>query len=129
MPLDRGRWSSNKGEWTASLDLMDAYLQGGAPPFDQGVERFAYQGVVYQFRVLPFRISVAPYVFTRVASQLSKFVQWPTICNMATSVPRRLAQQPAIFPSHTRSHINQKKSALVPTQQFKTYTRVSCSLH
>jgi hypothetical protein len=30
---------------------------------------------------------------------------WPTICNMATSVPRRLAQQPAIFPSHTRSHI------------------------
>jgi hypothetical protein len=51
----------NKGEWTASLDLTDAYLH------------------VPIRRVLPFgrKIDVlaAPYVFTRVASQLSKFVQ------------------------------------------------------
>jgi hypothetical protein len=65
----------NKGEWTASLDLTDAYLHVPMRPRSRKYLRFAYQGTVYQFRVLPVGISVAPYVFTRVASQLSKFVQ------------------------------------------------------
>jgi hypothetical protein len=54
------------GMWTTSLDLMDAYFHIPiAPPFRK-VLRFVWDNTVYQFRTLPFGISTAPLVFTRV---------------------------------------------------------------
>ena len=54
------------GMWTTSLDLMDAYFHIPiAPPFRKFL-RFVWDNTVYQFRTLPFGISTAPLVFTRV---------------------------------------------------------------
>jgi hypothetical protein len=55
-----------KGHWTTSVDLSDAYLR---IPIDVGYRnylRLVHRGVVYQFKSFPFGLSDSPYVFTRV---------------------------------------------------------------
>ena len=57
-----------EGEWFTSLDLKDAYFH---VPIDRDhwpFLRFAFQGQAYQFRVLPFGLSLSPRVFTRVVA-------------------------------------------------------------
>ena len=65
----------SKGDWVASLDLSDVYFHISIWPVSQKYLWFAYKGVVYEFYALPFGISTAPYVFTRMSCQLSKFLQ------------------------------------------------------
>lgn len=55
-----------QGDWLASLDLRDAYFHVQINPKHRPYLRFAFQGVVYQFNVLPFGLSSAPRVFTKV---------------------------------------------------------------
>ncbi len=60
--------SIEPGEWFASVDLKCAFVY---VPIDQDhcpFLRFAFQDRVYQFRVLPFDLSLSPRVFTRVVS-------------------------------------------------------------
>jgi hypothetical protein len=52
--------------WTTSLDLMDAYFHIPFVPAFRKCLRFVWDNTVYQFRSLPFGISTAPLVFTRV---------------------------------------------------------------
>ena len=58
------------GDWLASLDLKDAYLHVPIRPSHQKYLRAKFQGKVYQFRCLPFGISTAPRVFTKVVAPL-----------------------------------------------------------
>lgn len=44
--------------WFSAVDLKDPYFH---------ILWFAYEGWVYQYMVLPFRLSLSPRVFTRVA--------------------------------------------------------------
>jgi hypothetical protein len=53
-------------EWLASIDLKDAYLHVPMHPRHWKFLRFAIQGKVYQFKVLPFGLSTAPRIFTKV---------------------------------------------------------------
>ena len=64
-----------EGHWATSIDLTDAYLHIPIHVKSRKFLRFAFQGTVYQFTVLPFGLSSAPYVFTRMATQLGNFVQ------------------------------------------------------
>ena len=48
------------GDWTASMDLKDAYFH---VPIDRRFHRhlrFGWQGKLYQYRVLPFGLWLAP---------------------------------------------------------------------
>ena len=54
------------GEWGSTLDLRDAYLQIPMFPPHRKYLRFCVQGVHYQFRAMPFGITVAPRVFTKL---------------------------------------------------------------
>ena len=63
----------------ASLDLKDAYLHVPIRKSFRKYLRFAYRGRVCQFKSLPFGIATAPYVFTRIMSQLTRFLQPFTI--------------------------------------------------
>lgn len=56
------------GEWFTSLDLKDAYFHVPICPEHRPFLRFAFQGQAFQFQVLPFGLSLAPRVFTRVIS-------------------------------------------------------------
>ena len=50
----------------STLDLRDAYLQIPMFPPHRKYLRFCVQGVHYQFRAMPFGITVAPRVFTKL---------------------------------------------------------------
>lgn len=62
--------SLNKGDWAFSVDLSDAYLHVPFQSESRKFLRFAVEGTVYQYRVLPFGISVAPRLFTKIVSTL-----------------------------------------------------------
>ncbi|XP_030219303.1 uncharacterized protein LOC115548682 [Gadus morhua] len=57
-----------RGEWFTTLDLRDAYFHVPIAPRHQHFLRFAFRGRHFQFRVLPFGLSLSPRVFTRVVA-------------------------------------------------------------
>ena len=58
--------SVERGEWFTTVDLKDAYFHVPICPEHRPFLRFAFQGQAYQFKVLPFGLSLSPRVFTRV---------------------------------------------------------------
>ena len=52
--------------WGVSLDLTDAYFHVPIHPRSRKYLRFSHGSEVFQFRALPFGISTAPQVFTRL---------------------------------------------------------------
>ena len=50
--------SLRDGDWAVSLDLKDAYLH--VPIQRRQFLRFCYKGSGYQFRYVPFDLSMAP---------------------------------------------------------------------
>ena len=63
------RESIREGDWAASIDLADAYFHVLMHQRDRKYLRFLVDGQVYQFRALPFGLSLAPWVFTRVVRE------------------------------------------------------------
>ncbi len=53
-------------DWAVSIDLQDAYLHVPICQASRRYLRFVSEGKVYQFKVLPFGISTAPKVFTKL---------------------------------------------------------------
>lgn len=56
------------GEWFTTVDLKDAYFHVPICKDHWKFLRFAFQGRAYEFRVLPFGLSLSPRVFTRVVA-------------------------------------------------------------
>ena len=63
--------SVRQGDWMASIDLKEAYLQVPVHPDSRRFLRFVAQGNVYQFSALCFGLSTAPQVFTQVMAPVS----------------------------------------------------------
>ena len=63
--------SIRQGDWMASIDLREAYLQVPVHPESRPFLRFVSSGHVYQFKALCFGLSTAPQVFTRVMTPVS----------------------------------------------------------
>ncbi len=53
------------GDWFMSLDRKDAYFHIQVAPHHRRFLRFAFEGVAYEYKVLPFGLSLAPRTFTR----------------------------------------------------------------
>ncbi len=53
-------------DWFAAIDLKDAYFHVSILPRHRPFLQFAFEGRAWQFRVLPFRLSLSPCVFTKV---------------------------------------------------------------
>ncbi len=51
------------GDWFMSLDLKDAYFHIQVAPHHRRFLRFAFERVAYQYKVLPFGLSLAPHTF------------------------------------------------------------------
>ena len=64
------REAMHPGDWAASIDLSDAYFHILVHHHDRKWLRFAWGSKVFQFRALPFGLSLAPWVFTRVTREL-----------------------------------------------------------
>ena len=63
--------SVRQGDWMASIDLKEAYLQVLVHPASRHFLRFVFRDKVYQFKALCFGLSMAPQVFTRVMAPVS----------------------------------------------------------
>ena len=63
--------SVRQGDWMASIDLKEAYLQVPVHPASRHFLRFMFRDTVYQFKALCFGLSTAPQVFTRVMAPVS----------------------------------------------------------
>ena len=60
-----------QGDWMASIDLKEAYLQVPVHPESRPFLRFVTNGQVYQLTALCFGLSTAPQVFSRVMAPVS----------------------------------------------------------
>ena len=68
--------SIRQGDWMASIDLREAYLQVPVHPESRPFLRFVSNGCVYQFKALCFGLSTAPQVFSRVMAPVSAILHW-----------------------------------------------------
>lgn len=73
--LESIRLSLQAGDWVTSLDLKDAYFHILIHQRSRRYLRFVLDGKVFQFRALPFGLSVSPYVFTRVLKTVLRHVR------------------------------------------------------
>ena len=61
------RTSLQQGEWVTSIDFKDAYFHIPVQEQSRKYLRFHVKGQTYQFKALPFGLSIAPLEFTVVA--------------------------------------------------------------
>ena len=117
------------GDWLAAIDLKDAYFHVPIHQYQWKYLRFAIQGKVYQYRVLPFGLTTSPRVFTKILAPVMGFIR-----EMSIQVHPFLddilivAESLALLHRHVQTVmlvlmdagylINVKKSHLVPSQDL-----------
>ncbi|MES9881468.1 MAG: reverse transcriptase domain-containing protein [Sedimenticola sp.] len=119
-----------KDFWTVSIDLQDAYLHVPIRPSYRKYLRFTICGRVFQFRVLPFGLSTAPMVFTRLMKCVAAFIrkQGPSLIQylddwLIYHISREVLERhlSKVWEIVTRLGLlpNMEKSDLVPSQSFE----------
>ena len=56
--------------WVVSMDLKDAYYHIPLRPSVRRYLRFSYHGHVWQFKALPFGLSLTPWIFIMVVREV-----------------------------------------------------------
>ena len=64
------RHSLRPHDWVTSIDLTDAYFHILIRHAFRKWLRFVWDGVAYQFRALPFGLSLSPWVFTKIVREV-----------------------------------------------------------
>ncbi|XP_076144523.1 uncharacterized protein LOC143127104 [Alosa pseudoharengus] len=120
--------SIEREEWFTSLDLKEAYFHVPICLDHRQFLRFAFQGQAYQFRVLPFGLSLSPRVFTRVVAAALSPLQaagmkilpylddW-LICAQGRSQVMQDTQRVIQHVQNLGFRVNLDKSNLIPTQE------------
>ncbi|XP_020780058.2 uncharacterized protein LOC110159790 [Boleophthalmus pectinirostris] len=115
------------GDWFTSIDLKDAYFHVPIAPHHWRFLRFAFRGEHFQFKVLPFGLSLSPRVFTRCVSAALSPLQvqglrilpylddW-LICAPTRNQVLRDTQTVLRHVSRLGLRVNVAKSCLVPSQ-------------
>ena len=119
--------SVRQGDWMASIDLKEAYLQVPIHPSSRHLLRFVFRSKVYQFKALCFGLSAAPQVFTRVMAPVSAILHsmgirmrrylddWLVQSSSRASLVRDL-QSVLLLCHELGIVVNPQKSNLVPSQ-------------
>jgi hypothetical protein len=63
------------GDWMTSIDLSDAFLHVSINPAHRKYLRFRWNNKSYQFRTLPFGLSLSPWVFTKMVRPVLKWAR------------------------------------------------------
>lgn len=119
-----------QGDWFVSIDLKDAYFHIPIYPPHRKYLRFAFQGVVYEYTVLPFGLSLSPRVFVKcteaaVAPLRKKGLRLATYIDdwlLAAQCPQQIQAHTMLLLSHLASlgfTVNWDKSVLVPSQSVE----------
>ena len=117
------------GDWGASLDLTDAYFHVPIAKADRKWLRFVWEDQIFQFRALPFGLSLAPWVFTMIARELGKVLRsmgirirmylddWLVLADSQERCGRHMKTLLSAT-SHLGFLTNLDKSDLTPSQRF-----------
>ena len=62
----------NKGMWACKIDLSKGYFQIPIHPKSRHLLGFIWNGTIYHFNVLPFGLSSASLIFTKIMKQIVK---------------------------------------------------------
>ena len=123
------RQSIRQGDWATSLDLSDAYFHVLIAPRFRKYLRFCWKGQVFQFKTLPFGLSLAPYVFTRVVAAFVEFIRskgirfhaylddWLSLAGSYLHSDRQTCFV-LLQAKMLGFKVNNSKSELVPSQEF-----------
>ena len=123
------RMNLSKGQWVASVDLEDAYFHIPVRKSFRKYLRFTHNNHVWQFKVLPFGLSVAPCFFTGVMALVS------SVCHLkgkkihlylddwliradSKEVVTKHVHFLKLLMSDLGLNLNEQKSLLEPTQKF-----------
>jgi hypothetical protein len=113
-----------RGEWFTSVDLKDSYFHVPIAAHHRQFLRFAFQGRLFQFKMLPFGLSFSSRVFTRcVASALSPLQSrsmtiLPYLDDWLLCARSQTLETTGLFShvAHLGLRMNLTKSCLVPSQ-------------
>ncbi|KAK7103606.1 hypothetical protein V1264_018474 [Littorina saxatilis] len=123
------RKSLRPSGWVTSIDLTDAYFHILMHRSDQKWLRFLWGDRVFQFKALPFGLSLAHWIFTMVVRQFCAIVRqqgvrlrvyvddW-LILHQQESLCRRHTQLVLQQAQDLGFSVNQAKSDLIPSQTF-----------
>ncbi|KAL0183722.1 hypothetical protein M9458_019418, partial [Cirrhinus mrigala] len=113
-------------DWFVAIDLKDAYFHVSILPRHRPFLQFAFEGRAYQYKVLPFGLSLSPRVFTKVAEG-ALWQQGVRILNylddwliMAHSREQLCEHRDLVLQhlSHLGLRVNREKSKLSPVQRI-----------
>ena len=123
----------HKGDWVVSVDLKDAYFHVPIHRKSRRLLRFAVEGSdgvrAFQFRALPFGLTSAPRVFTKVILPIGHLAHVHAVCLLqylddwiVRNTDKLLLQQQAKWLLWVLCRVglvlNAQKSQLVPTQRL-----------
>lgn len=117
-------------DYLVSLDLSDAYLHVPIHPDSQHLLRFILGGQHYQWASLPFGISWAPWLFTRITTPIRVFLQLRGICIpmylddfLLFGADSHLLREQLLFTRRLLRHlgwlVNLEKSDLTPSRRLQ----------
>jgi hypothetical protein len=117
------------GDWATSIDLTDAYFHVLIHRVHRKFLRFVWKERVFQFRALPFGLSLAPWLFTKVVRELCAEVREIGVRLRAYLDDWLILNQLRLSCAHNTALVlgkaerlgftlNYDKSELVPSQRF-----------
>ncbi len=116
--------------WSAAFDLKDPYFHVSILPRHRPFLRFAFEGRAYQYKVLPFGLSLSPRVFTKVAEaalvplreQGVRILNYLDDWLILAQSQDQLCEHRDLVLSHLSQlglRVNWEKSKLLPTQELR----------
>ena len=126
-------------DWMIKMDLKDAYLQIPIHPDHQHLLTFQWEEKTYMFQCLPFGLSAAPRVFTKLLKPLVGFLR-QIDCRLIIYLDdmlmlhqdrgqlQQLTQLTCQLFESLGLMVNQKKSILTPTQDLEFLGFHLCSV-
>lgn len=118
-----------KGDWFTKLDMTDGYFHISIHPHFRKYLKFRWNGVLYHWVCLPFGLSCAPFVFTKVLKPIFTWFRAQNIrCGYYIDDSLNMNQERAVCQRNCNVMIdtltslgftmNQKKSVTVPCQKI-----------
>ncbi len=105
---------------SAAFDLKDPYFHVSILPCHRPFLQFAFEGRAYQYKVLPFGLSLSPRVFTKVAEAalVSLREHGVRILNYLDDWLILAQSQDQLYEHRLCLRVNWEKSKLLPTQKI-----------
>ena len=128
--LDTLQGNLHPGDWCSSLDLKNGFFHLPVHRDSRTYLGFQFEGNFYQYRVLPFGLSVSPWAFTKAMREVLKHIRTTMECRATTYVDdwlliaasqrqcAEIAERVCELFRKLQLNVNMEKSTIIPTQRI-----------